>query len=88
MHIIIGASECAKLKTGTKACVGKPREPVAEYTKFGWTIISPGEEIEIEKLFFAKSSIFHSEKLCSLDVLGLKYSDDGKQNSVFEFRTS
>ena len=43
-----------------------------------------GEEIEIEKLFFTKSSIVDCEKLCSLNVLGLKYSDDGKQNSVFE----
>ena len=84
VHLILGASECAKIKTSTKACVGKPGEPVVEYTKFGWTLISPGEEIEIEKSFFAKSSIVDYEKLCSLDVLGLKDSDDGNQSSTFE----
>ena len=32
--------------------------------------MSPGEEIETEKFFFAKSSIVDYEELCSLDVLG------------------
>ena len=84
VHLILGASEYAKIKTSTKLCVGKPGEPVAEYTKFGWTIMSPGEDIESERFFFAKSSIVDYEKLCSLDVLGLKVSDDENQSSIFE----
>ena len=64
--------------------MGKPREPAAEHTKFGWTIMSPGEDIESEKFFFAISSIVDYEKLCSLDALGLKGSDDENQSSIFE----
>ena len=84
VHLILGASEYARIKTSTNPFVGKPGEPVAEYTKFGWTIISPGEEIEIGKFLFAKSSTVDYEKLCSLDVLGLKDADDENQSSIFE----
>ena len=57
VYLILGASEYARIKTSTNPCAGKPGEPVAEYTKFGWTIISPGEEIEIGKFLFAKSGL-------------------------------
>ena len=40
VHIILGASEYAKLKTDTVPRNGKPGEPVAELTRIGWTIIS------------------------------------------------
>ena len=87
VHIIIGASKYTKIKTRTKARVGKTGEPIAEYTKFGWTIISPGEEIEVKKIFFAKSSIADYERLCSLDILGLKdYSDERQRSVVEEFK--
>ena len=45
VHIILGASEIAKIKTDQAPCVGSPGEPVAEITRFGWTIMSPGEEL-------------------------------------------
>ena len=41
IHLIIGASDYAKIKTTTKPKVGKPGEPVAELTGFRWTILSP-----------------------------------------------
>ena len=44
VHIILGASECAKLKKDTAPRIGKPEEPVVELTRFGWTIMSPGNE--------------------------------------------
>ena len=71
IHLIIGASEYAKIKTETKPTIGKPGEPEGELTKFGWTIISPGSEIDTEHLFFADSSRVDYDKLCSLDILGL-----------------
>lgn len=47
IHLILGASEYAKIKTKTSPKVGNPGEPVAELTRYGWTIISPGEEIDL-----------------------------------------
>ena len=43
VHIILGASEIAKIKTDQAPRVGSPGEPVAEITRLGWTIMSPGE---------------------------------------------
>ena len=43
--LILGASEIAKIKTDQGPRVGSPGEPVAEITRFGWTIMSPGEEL-------------------------------------------
>ena len=85
IHLIIGASEYAKIKTETKPKLGKPGEPVGELTKFGWTIISPGSEVDAEHLFFAGSSRVHYEKLCSLDILGLGEREVGNQSVFGEF---
>jgi hypothetical protein len=38
VHLILGASEYAKIKTETRPRVGKPGDPVAEFTRFGWTL--------------------------------------------------
>ncbi len=44
VHLILGISEYTKIKTKTAHKVGNPGEPVAELTKLGWTILSPGNE--------------------------------------------
>ena len=85
IHLIIGASEYAKIKTETKPKIGKPGEPVGELTKFGWTIISPGSEVDAEHLFFAGSSRLDYDKLCSLDILGLGEREVGNQSVFGEF---
>eukprot|EP00794_Sanderia_malayensis_P000965 gene965-biopygen216 len=85
IHLIIGASEYAKIKTDTKPKLGKPGEPVGEMTKLGWTIISPGSEVDTEHLFFAKTSGTDYEKLCSLDILGLGDREVGNQSVFGEF---
>ena len=37
VHIILGACDFSKIKTDTGLKVGKPGQPIAEYTQFGWT---------------------------------------------------
>ena len=44
VRIILGAIEFAKLKTEKPPRVGLPGQPVAELTRYGWTIMSPGKE--------------------------------------------
>ncbi len=46
IHLVLGASDYAKIKTSTAQKVGQPREPVAEKTLLGWTVMSPGKEGE------------------------------------------
>ena len=46
VHIILGVSDYAKIRTETRPKIGQPGERVAELTQFGWTIMSPGKEID------------------------------------------
>jgi hypothetical protein len=58
--------------------------PVAEKTALGWTIMSPGREINHSFLMFTKSSQEDYMHLCSLDVLGLEDRAEGHQGSVYQ----
>ena len=42
IHLIIEASDYAKIKTATQPREGNTGEPLRELTKFGWAIMSPG----------------------------------------------
>ena len=44
IHIILDAGEYTKNKMACYQRVGKIVEPVAEQTKFGWTIMNSGGE--------------------------------------------
>ena len=62
--------------------VGSPGEPVAELTQFGWVIMSPGNEIDLNNLILSRTSIDDYEKLCNLDVLGVQDIPKSHQDIV------
>eukprot|EP00794_Sanderia_malayensis_P001494 gene1494-biopygen1238 len=72
IHVIIGASDFAKIKTPTKPRIGRPGEPIAELTNFGWTIMSPGHEPVSTNALLTRTKEVDFEKLWSLDALGLE----------------
>ena len=72
VHVILGAGDYTKIKTQERARVGQPGEPIAELTKLGWAVISPGQETSVTKMLFSKTSVHDYENLCNLDVLGAK----------------
>ena len=84
IHLVLGASEYAKIKTVSMPRVGQPGEPIAELTRFGWTVMSPGKEVDLTPMFLTQTSSFDYENLCRLDVLGLEDSATGDQASVYE----
>ncbi|PFX28961.1 hypothetical protein AWC38_SpisGene6275 [Stylophora pistillata] len=84
VHIILGASEYAKIKTETIPKIGRAGEPVAELTKFGWTIMSPGKEVDLSNMFLTQTTAANYEQLCKLDVLGLCDTPSGDQADVYE----
>lgn len=87
VHLILGASEYAKMKTKYAPRVGRPGEPVAEWTKFGWTMLSPGEEADVSKALLTQTSQTDYEALCKLDVLGLEDHPTRDQAVVYsEFK--
>ena len=84
VHLILGANEYSKIKTENKPRIGKPGEPIAELTHFGWTIMSPGSESRLDNVYLTRSSSADYEQLCSLDVLGLADKPAGDQQPVYE----
>ena len=85
VHLVLASGEYARIKTAAKPLVGREGEPIAEKTKLGWFIMSPG--IEVDTLLFAKSSQKDYEELCRLDVLGLSDSAEHSQQTVYsEFK--
>ena len=87
VHLILGTSEYARIKTDSKPKIGRPGEPVAELTKFGWTILSPGTEMDLSSMFTTQTTAIDYEELCKLDVLGLQDFNSGNQQVVYrEFK--
>ena len=87
VHVILGAGEFAKIKTGTRPRVGNQGDPVAEYTKLGWFMLSPGEESVATRVLLTQTSHIEYDELCRLDVLGLADSPQQDQREVYaEFR--
>ena len=76
VHLILGASDYAATKT---ARLG---EPVAEKTKFGWILMSPGKELDHSKMLLTQTSYTDYEELCRLDVLGLEDKAEHDQEAV------
>ena len=83
LHLILGASEIARIKTDQVPSVGSPGEPVAELTRFGWTIMSPGKEPDLSNLLVTQTSRVEYEDLCRLDVLGLQDPAVGDQEQAY-----
>jgi hypothetical protein len=68
IHVILGSGEYARIKAATKPGE-REGEPVAERTKLGWMILSPGAEFDKTKMFLTQTSQMDFDKLCRLDVL-------------------
>ena len=83
IHVILGASEYARLKTSSVLRVGNPAVPLPELTSFGWTIMSPVEETNLSSVYLTRSSSTDCEELCNRDVLGLEDKPAGAQQAGY-----
>ena len=87
IHLILGASDYLCIKTDEPPRVGKTGDPVAEKTKFGWTIIAKGKEIDYTAMLLTQTNQTDYEQLCRLDVLGIADRPEHDQTDVYtEFR--
>lgn len=84
IHVVLGASEYATIKTSTAQRVGKPGQPLAEKTLLGWTLMSPGREDVGSPMLLTQSALTDYEQLCALDVLGLSDTHENDQRAVHE----
>ena len=75
IHIILGASDFTKIKTQERPRIGDSvaeltNDPVAELTKLGWVIMSPGKGSSYCNVLLRTAAVNTYEELCGLDVLG------------------
>jgi len=84
VHVVLGSGEYARIKTETKPKIGQENDPIAELTKFGWFLISPGKEFDKNIMLLTQTSQSDYEELCKLDVLGLRDMADHDQTMVYE----
>ena len=87
IHNILGVNDFPKISTGERLRVERLGDPVSEFTRFGWTIMSPGADSGLSPALLAVNSNADYEKLCALDVLGLVDPETGDQSTVYnEFK--
>ena len=84
IHLVLGNGEYARIKTSTKPLVGGDREPVAEKTKLGWFIMSPGIDLDRSSMLLTQTAHSDFERLCRLDVLGLADTTENDQSTVYD----
>lgn len=58
VHVMLGASDYAGIKTSERPRVGLPGEPVADKTKLGWTIMSLGTEIDHTNMLLTQNKSY------------------------------
>jgi len=87
--IILGAADCQRVSTTEPLVLGADpdKDPGAEITMLGWTVYGRRpvtESVIAEKQFLLTTGQEEFEKLCSLDVLGLKDTRSPKNKNVHE----
>ena len=83
VHLILEAGDYSKIETASKPRIRSPGEPVADLTKFGWTIMSPRKEVNLNKMLLTQVHRDDYEQLCRLDVLGLQDNVTGDQQNAY-----
>ena len=84
IHVILGANEYTKIKMAGYQRAGAVGQPIAEQTRFGWTIMSSGAEVDTQNMFLTQTSVGDYEDLCRMDVLGLQDTPIGDQEVVHQ----
>ena len=65
IHVVLGASDNAMVKTTTAQKVGLPGQPITERTLLGWIVMSPGSEEVDSSVLLTKSTSMDYEQLCA-----------------------
>lgn len=64
IHLVLGNGKYAWIKTNTKPLIGRENEPVAEKTKLGWFIMSPGIDFDRTTMLMTQTVQSDDEDLC------------------------
>ena len=81
---MLGNGEYARIKTTMRPLIGGENEPVAEKTRLGWFMMSPGMDFDRSEMLLTQTTQTDYENLCRLDVLGLADTMENDQNVVYD----
>ena len=89
VHVILGAADYQRIRTTEPLILGvdPDKDPGAEFTMLGWTVYGSRpvtEGVTAEKQFLLTTGQEEFEKLCSLDVLGLKDTGTTEDKNIHE----
>ena len=73
-----------KIKMRKCPRVGKINESIAEQTKMGWVIMSPGRESELVTSQYTRTSVNDFNRLCDIDVLGVEENHLSHDENVYK----
>ena len=76
IHVVLGSGEYARVKTKERPLIGNKGEPVAEYTKLGWFVMSPGTELDEKTMMLTQTS--------QSDYEGLEDRNEHDQSTVYD----
>ena len=82
VHVVLGKDVYARIKTPTRPRLGEEIDPIAELTRFGWFIMSPGQEFDVRSVMLTQAYQCDYEQLCCTDVLGLADAPEHSQTVV------
>ena len=63
VRLILGANDFAKVRTGERLRVGRRGDPVAEFTRFCWALMSSRAETDLSSVYLAVNSTVDYERL-------------------------
>ena len=64
VHLVLESGEYARMKTDQRPLVRAEGQPVAELTKLGWFIMSPGTELDKTTMLMTQTSYNDYDELC------------------------
>ena len=82
VHVVLGKDVYPRIKIPTKPRLGEETDPIAELTRFGWFIMSPGQEFDVRSVMLTQANQYDYEQLCRTDVLGLADAPEHSQTVV------
>lgn len=84
IHIVIGTSKYAKIKTKRNIRIEKIGEQVAKHPAFVWIILSGGRDTTQNHMLLTRSNEADYAELCQLDVLGLGERKNNEKGKIYQ----
>ena len=87
VYVILGANDYVKKKKiKMQKClrVGEINETIAEQTKKGWVIMSPGRESDLVSSLYTRTSASGFDRLCDIVVLRVEENHSSHDENVYK----